>query len=168
MIKSAVTISAFILLFSLVVDAQPLKGKVSNKTLTDREFNVGDIIKIPEVLYDFDKETVFPKAYDSLTPAIAFLKKWTSLQVEIGVHSDSRGTEVYDLKLTEARAKFVYDYLIRMGVPSNQLTYRGYGKGQLIYSDEEISKVKTKEEQENIQKKNRRTELRVLRIDMKK
>jgi outer membrane protein OmpA-like peptidoglycan-associated protein len=54
------------------------------------------------------------------------------VKVEVAGHTDSDGTDEYNLKLSDRRAKAVRDYLIRKGVPAAQLTSKGYGESQPI------------------------------------
>jgi OOP family OmpA-OmpF porin len=50
------------------------------------------------------------------------------VKVEIGGHADSRGSDEHNMKLSQARAESVRDYLISQGVPAEQLTAMGYGE----------------------------------------
>lgn len=54
------------------------------------------------------------------------------VKVEIGGHTDSDGKDEYNLTLSEKRAKAVMDYLVKKGVPAEQLTFKGYGETQPI------------------------------------
>jgi outer membrane protein OmpA-like peptidoglycan-associated protein len=140
------------------------KGRLPNKTIKDSVFSKGDIIKIPELVYQLSypmgKETI-----DSLQPIADFLKKYPILKIEISCHTDSRGKDTLNIMLSNFRAKYVMDYLIKeKGIDSNRLNYKGYGETRLIISDSEILKAKTKEEKEQLHKINRRTELKVIDV----
>lgn len=77
-------------------------------------------------------------AFDSATPqqySIAaanyvsnFLKKNPGISLEVQGYADEIGPEDYNIKLSERRAKAVYDLLIAAGVPAEQLSYKGYGE----------------------------------------
>ena len=155
-------ISTFLLFASTILSQT--KGRLPNKTIKDTIFSKGDIIKIPELIYQLShpmgKETV-----DSLQPIANFLKKYPTLKVEISCHTDSRGKDTLNLMLSDFRAKHVWDYLIKeKGIDSTRLNYKGYGETLLIVSDSEILKAKTKEEKEQLHKINRRTELKVIDV----
>jgi outer membrane protein OmpA-like peptidoglycan-associated protein len=153
----------YILLFLFIpslLPAQPAPRII--KQVTDSVFHVGDIVKIPVILYDLGKASIRPEAKDSLDVVVKFLEKNKHLGVEIGSHTDSRGSEEFNRKLSSARAKNCYDYIVSQGISPQQITYRGYGESELIHSDGHISKFKTKEEQESLHQQNRRTELKVL------
>lgn len=65
----------------------------------------------------------------------ADLKKYPRLRVEVQGHTDSSGSDEYNLKLSERRAQAVRDYLIAHGVAATQLEARGYGETQPIESN---------------------------------
>ena len=59
------------------------------------------------------------------------LKSNFYLSIEVGGHTDSKGTQSYNLTLSDQRAKNVYDYLVNQGVDTSQLSYKGYGETDL-------------------------------------
>ena len=68
-----------------------------------------------------------------LDEAVDTLKRNPNVQVEVDGHTDSKGTEAYNQKLSERRAKGVYDYLLSHGVSSSQITgEKGFGKDHPI------------------------------------
>jgi OOP family OmpA-OmpF porin len=60
------------------------------------------------------------------------LKKHPRLKVELQGHTDSKGPDAYNLTLSQKRADAVRNYLLKDGVPSTQITAKGYGEGQPI------------------------------------
>ena len=156
-------------IITLLLIATPMfsqtKGLLPNKTIKDTVFSKGDIIKIPELIYQLSypigKETI-----DSLQPIAMFLKKYPALKVEISCHRDSRGKDTANIILTDFWAKSVRNYLIEeKGIDSTRLTYKGYGETLLIISDKELLKAKTNEQKDKIHRINRRTELKVLEVN---
>lgn len=94
-----------------------------------------------------------------------FYKRNPNLTVEIGSHTDSRGTEKMNNNLSSMRARNIWNYLVKeIGIDSTKIKYRGYGSSQLINKDEQILKAKTKLEKEILHSVNRRTELKVIEI----
>ncbi len=67
--------------------------------------------------------------------------------------------------MSENRAKSCVEYLVEKGIAEDRMTPVGYGETRLIFSDDDIAKFKTKEEQEAAHQKNRRTVFSVLRSD---
>jgi len=72
--------------------------------------------------------------------------------VRIAGHTDSRGSDEYNQRLSEARAKSVYEYLISQGISADRLSYIGYGESRPIDTND------TEEGRQN----NRRVELEIL------
>jgi OOP family OmpA-OmpF porin len=87
-----------------------------------------------------------------LDEAIDTLKRNPTVKVEVDGHTDSVGSDAYNQKLSERRAKGVYDYLTEHGVPASQLDGpRGFGKTQPIDTNDTAAG----------RQRNRRTELKV-------
>jgi len=90
-------------------------------------------IDLRGVNFDFDKSKLRPEGIAILNEAIEVLKKYPQLQVEVAGHTDSIGTDAYNQKLSEHRAKAVYDYLTSNGVDAGRLIGpHGYGKTRPI------------------------------------
>jgi outer membrane protein OmpA-like peptidoglycan-associated protein len=91
------------------------------------------------------------------------LKDNPTIVVELNSHTDSRGKPDANMTLSTARAQSCVDYLVKeKGIPAERLVAKGYGATQLLVSDAEIAKAKTKEEKEALHQKNRRTSFRIL------
>ncbi len=90
-------------------------------------------IDLRGVNFDFDKATLRPDAVAILNEAIQVLQKYPELKVEVAGHTDSVGTDAYNQKLSERRAKAVYDYLTSNGVDAGRLIGpHGYGESRPI------------------------------------
>lgn len=84
------------------------------------------------VNFEFNKSSLTPEAYPILDHAAEVLKDNTNLKVEIQGHTDNIGSDSYNQKLSEARAKTVRDYLVKNGVDASRLTTVGFGKTKPI------------------------------------
>lgn len=113
----------------------------------------GDIV-IPGIEYDYDKATLRPASKKILDDLYDFLVLNNNLSVEISSHTDERGSDAYNMKLSQERAKSVVDYLIEKGIPKERLVAQGYGETKLL-----IPKAQTEEEHQ----KNRRTAFRPIK-----
>lgn len=113
---------------------------------------VGSSIVLKNIFFDFDKSTLRNESIPELTRLIDFLKQAPSMRIEISGHTDSRGSDDYNLKLSESRAKAVVTYLIDKGIAATRLEYKGYG---------ETKPMDTNETDEGRQL-NRRTEFTIL------
>ena len=77
---------------------------------------------------------------------------YPQMTIEIGGHTDGKGSEAYNQRLSENRAKAVVDYLVSKGVDAKRLKYKGYGK---------TMPVDTNDTEEG-RAKNRRVEFKIL------
>jgi OmpA-OmpF porin, OOP family len=91
-------------------------------------------IKLPGVVFETGKADLLPESLPVLEGAIATLKRYPDLQIEVAGHTDSRGAEAYNLDLSARRAVTVLNYLKDGGV-ANVLTSRGYGERQPVASN---------------------------------
>jgi outer membrane protein OmpA-like peptidoglycan-associated protein len=107
---------------------------------------------LKNIFFDTNDFTLQEASKTELKILVNYLKKNITLYLEVGGHTDSDGVEAANLLLSEKRAKAVYDYLILQGVPSTQITYKGYG---------ELSPMHPNDSPEN-KAKNRRTAFKVL------
>ena len=80
------------------------------------------------VLFAFDKFDIKPEYKDMLKTKADLMKQFPSVRVRIEGNCDERGTQEYNLALGERRARAAYEYMIRLGVPADQLDIISYGK----------------------------------------
>ena len=90
-----------------------------------------------KVNFDFDKSDIKPQYHQELADFAAFMKQYPGVAVEIDGHTDSKGTDAYNQKLSERRAKSVRDYLVtKLGMNSSLLTAVGYGESKPVASND--------------------------------
>lgn len=97
----------------------------------DKIFPQKEIV-IPNIYYDYNKATLRPESKLVLDSILVFFSDNKDLKIEIGSHTDSRGSDEYNAKLSQARAQSVVDYLILKGVDSDRLVAHGYGESKLV------------------------------------
>jgi OOP family OmpA-OmpF porin len=118
-----------------VVDSQ---DKCPDTPKGDRVDSVGcsfkTEIKLPGVVFETNKADLLPESLPVLEGAIATLKRYPDLKIEVAGHTDSRGSDAYNLDLSARRAATVLKYLQDGGV-QNALTSRGYGERQPVASN---------------------------------
>ena len=85
-------------------------------------------VLIDNIFYDFDKATLRPESTTSLDELVKLLNENPNVTIELSAHTDYRGSEVYNKKLSQKRAEAVVNYLIAHGIASDRLTPVGYGK----------------------------------------
>ena len=114
------------------------------------------MLVIPNIYYDYDKATLRPESKLVLDSIMIFFKENPDLTIELGSHTDSRGSDAYNLKLSQARAQSAVDYLISKGIPTDRLLAKGYGETKLVNNCGNGANCTEEEHQ-----KNRRTTFRV-------
>ena len=138
-----------------------------------------------DVFYEFNKWELRPEAMVALDKLVETLNDNPNITIELMSHTDSRGSDSYNLELSQKRAQSVVDYLVQKGIRADRLTAKGYGETEPKEVDENINrknpflKVGAKLTEEYINSLssddykeiayqiNRRTEFRVLRTDYK-
>ena len=125
---------------------------------TAKPYPVNRPVVLQNIFYDFDKYVLRPESYPVLDTVASVMRMYPNMVVELSAHTDSKGSEKYNLKLSAARAKSCVDYLIRVGIQPQRLLSKGYGKCCPIAPN---TKPNGKDNPDG-RALNRRTELRVL------
>lgn len=131
------------------------------RTMHDSVYNPGDCIPFNGIM-DNEGTRTRPEAKDTLEALLHFVKTHPGLTFEIAGHTDSRGSDKFNEKLSLSRAGVIRDYLLQHGVYAPSVTAKGYGEKQLLLPDHVINAAKTKQETERMHQQNRRTEIRIL------
>ena len=84
------------------------------------------------VNFDFDKATLRQEDVSELDKNVEALKAWGDVNIEVAGHTDSMGSDAYNMKLSQRRAEAVRNFLISRGVAADRLTARGYGESQPV------------------------------------
>jgi outer membrane protein OmpA-like peptidoglycan-associated protein len=109
-----------------------LGGGVGNLQVTETETEIR-IELSGDVLFDFDKADIRAEAGPVLLGVANVLKKFPQAAVRIGGYTDSKGSDNYNLKLSERRAASVKAWLVRNGgVAGAKLTTRGFGEADPV------------------------------------
>jgi outer membrane protein OmpA-like peptidoglycan-associated protein len=107
-----------------------------NTILETRESARGLIVNINDVLFDFNKYTLKPGAREKLAKVAGILLAYPGLKVQLEGHTDSVGTEEYNMKLSNDRAGAVRDYLVSQSVLTANLTATGMGKASPVATND--------------------------------
>lgn len=124
------------------------------KTIELPKVAIGGSIVLNNIFFDFDKSTLRMESTSELGRLVELMKDYKSMRIEISGHTDSKGSDSYNQKLSESRAKVVVDYLTDKGVKLNRMVFKGYG---------ETMPVGTNDTDEGRQL-NRRTEFKILSL----
>jgi outer membrane protein OmpA-like peptidoglycan-associated protein len=89
-----------------------------------------------KILFDFSKSDLGEAARGNLTKLVDVLNKYPNTNIEIQGHTDSRGTDEYNMGLSERRAASVRDFLQSQGIASGRMTTRGFGESAPAYTND--------------------------------
>ena len=138
-------------------------------------------VLIDNIFYDFDKATLRPESAEALDQLVKLLNENPHVTIELSAHTDYKGSDQYNERLSQRRAESVVKYLIEHGIASDRLTPKGYGEGKPkkirrkvtekypflkendVLTEEFIKTLEDEEQQEQCNQLNRRTEFIVLR-----
>lgn len=136
-------------------DSVEVMNKEINPLIKDlylKKIEVGVTVRLKNIYFDFDKTTLKPESFIELDKVVDLLKTNPSVEIEISGHTDSKGSDDYNLNLSQGRSQSVVDYLISQGIESYRLSAHGYGETNPIDTND------TEEGRAN----NRRVEFTVL------
>lgn len=114
----------------------------------------GDSFVLRGVYFDFDRATLRPESEKELEEVVRALKRYPEIRAEVQGHTDGMGSDAYNDRLSDARAKAVRAYLIEHGINAARLEARGYGKRVPIATNET----------DEGRQLNRRVELKILEL----
>jgi len=115
----------------LIKIGKPAQGTILKDTIF-LEMIVNEKITLRNIYYDFDKWNILPESATELDHLVSLMKENPEMKVELSAHTDERGTEKYNLKLSQLRAQSAVDYIVSKGIHKGRITGKGYGKSQLI------------------------------------
>jgi len=112
----------------------------------------GQVIRLNNIFFEFDKATLLPESFLELDQLFEILDKNPEIKIEISGHTDDKGSEEYNQKLSEERANAVMRYIFAKGINLRRLSVKSYGETKPITSNET----------EEGRQLNRRVEFRIL------
>ena len=145
--------------------------------------SIAQPIEISNILYEFNSHELRPESLVALDRLVETLNDNFTITIELGSHTDARGSDTYNNDLSQRRSQSVVDYLIEKGIARDRLTAKGYGKSAPKVVDEQmaaqysflrngitltetyINSLPDSDDQETAHQLNRRTEFKVLRTD---
>lgn len=115
--------------------AEEMKEVLGNAEV--KRVGEGIVVEFKEkVLFGFDRSDLNASARNSLDKLINVLQKYPDTNIEIIGHTDSKGSDEYNQRLSERRANAVADYLRSSGISSGRLKTRGMGEADPIATNE--------------------------------
>lgn len=90
-------------------------------------------VDVKPIYFDYDKYDITPLAVEELTKVVFIMQKFPNIKIKIESHTDSRGKDSYNLKLSDNRAKSTRDYIVSQGIDASRIeSAKGYGETRLI------------------------------------
>ncbi len=121
-------------------DTQAMRDRLRdqlNAILETRDTARGLIVSLSDVLFDFNAASLKPGAKEKLAKVSGILLAYPSLRMSVEGHTDSIGTDDYNLKLSQRRADAVRDYLTSNGISSSVVQAIGLGKADPVASNDD-------------------------------
>lgn len=96
------------------------------------DYSEGSVFILKNIFFEFDKSTLLQQSYNELQNLLTILRGHPKMKIEIGGHTDGRGSVDYNMRLSENRAQAVFQYLVTKGIDPKRLAHKGYGKSRPI------------------------------------
>ena len=120
-------------------------------TVTDKKIEITDIVQ-----FETNKSILLPKSEELLNEVATAMKEHAEIKlVQIEGHTDKQGSAKLNMKLSDARAKSVRDYLIKQGIAGDRLVPKGFGETVPVADNNS----------EEGRYKNRRVDFKILKRD---
>ena len=116
-----------------------------------------NMVIIENIYFEFNQAVLLPAAKQTLDKAILAMKNNPTMKIEVSAHSDSKGGDDYNLKLSEKRAQSALEYIVSKGIVKNRISAKGYGETKLL--NKCGNKIECPEEEHA---KNRRLEFNII------
>jgi len=90
-------------------------------------------VDVNPIYFDYDKYDITPIAIEELSKVVFIMRKFPNIRIKIESHTDSRGKDAYNLKLSDNRAKSTRDYIVSQEIDASRIESAiGYGESRLI------------------------------------
>ncbi len=89
---------------------------------------IGAVVRLNNVFFDFDKWDLRPESFVELDRVVKLLNENPAIEIEMSAHTDSYGSDDYNFKLSDNRARSVMNYIISKGIATSRIISQGYGE----------------------------------------
>lgn len=135
-----------------LTDSASAEYREIEKDIELDKIKVGSKVVLKNIFFDFNKATLRRESIAELDRLKRIMKHNPSMKIEIGGHTDSKGSDAYNANLSKNRAGSVVEYLVQQGVDKSRMTFKGYGESQPIATNDT----------EEGRQENRRVEFKIL------
>ena len=89
---------------------------------------IGQVFRLNNVFFDFDKYSLRPESFVELDRVVSFLDEYPNIEIEMSAHTDSKGSDEYNYTLSDNRARSVREYILSKGIAAKRIISQGYGE----------------------------------------
>lgn len=97
---------------------------------------IGQVFRLNNVFFDFDKWDLRPESFVELDRVVKLLNDHPSMEIELSAHTDSFGSDDYNFKLSDNRARSCMEYILSKGIAANRVTSQGYGESKPVVEND--------------------------------
>lgn len=130
-----------------------------HKNIELERFSKGQTFVLENIYYDLNKHNIRPDAAKELDKLVKIMEENPTLKIELSSHTDSRGSDEYNMKLSQRRADDAVKYIVDKGISADRIVARGHGETKLVNECKNGVNCSEAKHQEN-----RRTEILVTDI----
>lgn len=98
----------------------------------EKGMDLAKVFEIKEIKFDYNKANIRPDAAVELTKIVEVMREYPKMKIDIRSHTDSRGADSYNLKLSDRRAKATLEWIVKQGIDKKRLKAKGYGETRLV------------------------------------
>ncbi|MGB4843528.1 MAG: OmpA family protein [Ferruginibacter sp.] len=102
--------------------------KEIHKDLYLAPIEIGQVFRLNNVFFDFDKYNLRPESFVELDRVVGFLNEYPNIEIEMSAHTDSKGADQYNMTLSDNRARSVMEYILSKGISKTRIVSQGYGE----------------------------------------
>lgn len=114
---------------NLNLDSLIKKGYLEiHKDLYLVPIEIGQVFRLNNVFFDFDKFDLRPESFTELDRVVHFMNEYPNLEIEMSAHTDCKGADDYNYTLSDNRARSVMNYILSKGIAPSRIISKGYGE----------------------------------------
>jgi OmpA-OmpF porin, OOP family len=133
--------------------------KEIHKDLYLAPIEIGQVFRLNNVFFDFDKYSLRPESFMELDRVVKFLNEYPNIEIEMSAHTDSKGADEYNMTLSDNRAKSVREYILSKGIAATRIISKGYGETKPVTANSNADGTDNPEGRQL----NRRVEFKILK-----
>ena len=107
-----------------------------HKDLYLMPIEIGQVVRLNNVFFDFDKWDIRAESHLELDRVVKLLSENPAIVIEMSAHTDSKGSDEYNFKLSDNRARSVMDYILSKGIDPSRITSKGYGESKPVVEND--------------------------------